>query len=126
MDKKQQFAEIAATSLSDNTVGGMAGKTTVAGAATLVYGGYTINEIAIFIGAVVAVGGFVVQIIAQYHAAKSREKEDARKDELHAHRMALIRMTQKEMDNDSVAARALDACTTQFNDSDVAPLTPNK
>lgn len=75
----------------DSTIGANAAKATVAGAATLVYGGYTINDVAIAVGAAVAVIGLVVQIVSQTHSAMVRVREDRRKEEMHQLRMKMLR-----------------------------------
>jgi len=75
----------------DSAIGGNAAKATVAGAATLVYGGYTINDMAIAVGAAVAVIRLVVQIVSQIHSATVRVREDRRKEEMHQLRMQMLR-----------------------------------
>lgn len=74
----------------DSAIGSNAAKATVAGAATLAWGGYTINDMAMAVGAVVAVLGFLVQVAAQLHSARVREREDKRREELHRTKMFMI------------------------------------
>ena len=90
-DKQQPILDAVTTAVTDNSVGGAAGKATVTGGMTLFYGGYSLNDIAMFIGAIIAIAGFIIQAVAQHNANKSRKRDDARKDEMHALRMAQLR-----------------------------------
>lgn len=74
----------------DSTIGSNAAKATLAGAATLAYGGYTINDMAMAVGAAVAVLGFIVQVVAQVHSARVRERNDKRRDEMHRLKMLML------------------------------------
>ena len=74
----------------DSTIGTNATKATIAGAATLMYGGYTLSDIAIAVGAVVAVIGLLVQIVSQFHSSVVREREDRRRNELHKMKMQML------------------------------------
>lgn len=74
----------------DSAIGANATKATVAGAATLMYGGYTLSDIAIAVGAIVAVIGLLVQIVSQFHSSVVREREDRRRAELHKMRIQMM------------------------------------
>lgn len=74
----------------DSARGANATKTTIAGAATLFYGGYTLSDIAMAIGAIVGIIGLLVQTISHAHASVVREREDRRREELHKIRIQLM------------------------------------
>lgn len=83
---------------AEATMGKAALGTTLTGSATAIYGGYTLNEMAMIVGAIAALGGLLVQIAVQWHAwqgrreESQREKEKAQWDkEWHQTRMAALR-----------------------------------
>jgi len=125
VENKQQVAEALTTAVTDNSVGGAAGKATVTGGMTLFYGGYSLNDVAMFIGAIIAIAGFITQAVAQYNANQSRKRDDARKDELHAMRMAQLRNAQPKEGHvpDHTANLAVQK---DPNDSDWLELEPLK
>lgn len=66
---------------AEATIATVASKVTYSGGATAVIGGLTANEIAAFVGAIVAVLGLIVQIIFKL-------RSDRREAELHRARLA--------------------------------------
>lgn len=96
MSTQNETVEVARLAVDSAAIGTNAAKATVAGAATLVYGGYTINDVAMAVGAFVAVIGLIVQIVSQAHSARVREREDSRNDEMHKLRMQMLRSSSGE------------------------------
>lgn len=66
---------------AEATIATVASKVTYSGGVTAVFGGLTANELAAFVGAIVAVLGLVVQIIFKV-------RSDRREAELHRARLA--------------------------------------
>lgn len=89
MPPQSETAETARMAI-DSAIGGNATKATVAGAATLMYGGYTLSDIAMAVGAVVAIISLLVQTVSHVHSSVVREREDRRRDEIHKMRMRMM------------------------------------
>lgn len=82
---------------------------TVAGSATAVYGGYTLNEWAMVIGALAALLGLAVQVVVQFHSWRLRVTKEQRDVEWHKARMASVAARR--------AARGSDSERGSLNDS---------
>lgn len=80
----------AARGAADATIGKTALGVTLTGGTAAMYGGYTLNEWAMILGAIAAVGGLLVQCVVQWHAWRLRVAKAKREQEWHDTRMAAI------------------------------------
>lgn len=115
--------EDAARLATEATLGKTALGTTLAGSMTAVVGRYTLNDWAIIIGVIAAIGGLLVQIIVQYNAYRIRTKEERRAEEeekraleWHATRMAAIAHRLAEKTHGDTEAN-FDEAASIFDDS---------
>ena len=86
-----------ATQAVDATVASTASKMAVGGSGVALLGALTLNDLAMIIGMAVGLIGVIVQILAQLHAARARQKDDKRKDELHRARLHALARTGRDV-----------------------------
>jgi hypothetical protein len=66
---------------------------TLTGSAAVVYGGYTLQEWVMLLGAATAVMGLVFQAYSTFDSRRARRRQEARDEEWHQARMASWRQT---------------------------------
>lgn len=91
-----ETAAEAARAAADATIASYGAKAGVGGGIVAVGGAITLSELAMIVGIIVGIGGFIVQIAAQWHAARIRERADKRAKALYEARMAAIAKTGKD------------------------------
>ena len=77
----------AARIAADTAVGKAATGFTLTGSAAVVYGGYTLQEWAMLLGAITALGGLAIQVLTALDARRARQRKTKRDEEWHQARM---------------------------------------
>jgi hypothetical protein len=95
-----QDALEAARLAADATAGKAALGATLTGAGAAIYGGYTLNEWAMALGALAAVGGLVFHAYTTIDSALLRRRKERREEEWHKTRMAALRTNKTGPDTD--------------------------
>ena len=85
----------------DAVISKVATGASVGGGAYAFWGGYTLNEVAMIVGMVVAILGLLVQSCVQFHGWRARCREEKRAVILHRARMAKLK-TEKQICVDSI------------------------